>query len=143
MLDSDAESAKTLTLVAIILQAVFTMIFIFIFLAFALAFSSFTPVPVGTTGTTTVTTTYFGLGSIFIIFAVFGSIGLIWVFLDYFLVYSPISKGDIQRSETSALILSILQILFGGVIPGILLLVAWVKIKDSMKRQERNQAAFM
>ncbi len=132
MLDSDAESARTLTLVTIILQLAFFLVFAFIFVIIGtLAFAS-APAGMGT----------FNVMSIILfIMSIFAIIGIVWVLLDYFLVYKPLSEGHVQSAETPALVLSILQILFGGIITGILLLIAWVKIKDSLRFQEKRKSS--
>lgn len=96
-MDSDLETAKTLALVAIILDL--------LGLLFSLLFIPLSIIP------------------------------FIFIFLNYFLIYKPLNEGRGRKAETPALVLGILQIIpFGGVIPGILLLISWVKIRDSLGR---------
>ncbi len=92
--DRDAETAKTLVLVAMIFQIIFIAIglFFFVFL-----------------------------------------LGVLWLILDYVLVYSKISEGRLNEAETPCLVLAILQLILGGVIPGILMIIAYVKIKDAIR----------
>lgn len=97
IMDSDLETAKTLALVAIILDLL-GLLFSLLFLPLAI-------------------------------------LPFIFILLNYFLIYKPLSEGRGRDAETPALVLGILQIIpFGGVIPGILLLISWVKIRDSMGR---------
>ena len=134
MLDSDASTAKTLTLVAIILQVVFFVIGLFVVLGFVIAMTTYTaPGVVTTTGP-----------SPFLFTGIFGAIflvGLLWILLDYFLIYKKLVEEKVEEAESPALILGIIQLLFGGFITGILLIVAYVKIKDSVRN--RQQAATM
>lgn len=96
-MDPDLETAKTLALVAIILDL---------------------------------------LGLLFSIFLiVLAIIPFIFIILNYFLIYKPLSEGRAREAETATLVLGILQIIpLGGVIPGILLIISWVKIRDSIGR---------
>jgi hypothetical protein len=140
MLDSDANTAKTLTLVAIILQVVFFVIGIFAIAALAVVTTGITT----TTSTgTTVTTSPPGIG-VGIFGMVFGAIfliGLLWILLDYFLIYKKLAEDKVEEAETPALILGIIQLLFGGIITGILLIVAYVKIKDSVRNRSNAAVA--
>ena len=138
MLDSDASTAKTLTLVAIILQAVFFVIGIFEVIGVA-AFLAVTTTSVG--NVTSVRSTPVGvLGFISLIFAAALAIGVLWILLDYLLVYKKLSKERVKEAETPSLILGIIQLIFGGFIPGILLIIAYVKIKDSLNRHGSSTA---
>ncbi len=137
MLDSDANTAKTLTLVAIILQVVFFVIGIFAVAALSLITAGVTTTT--SPGGTVTTTAPVGVG---IFGAVFGGIfliGLLWILLDYFLIYKKLAEDKVEEAETPALVLGIIQLIFGGVITGILVIVAYVKIKDSV-RNRRNAA---
>ena len=142
MLDSDAQSAKTLTLVALLLQAVFFAIGILTVLGFA--FFAATSPGVTTTGpggqTTTLTTAPSGFLALFgIVFGGIFLVGLIWILLDYFLIYKRLSEGNVRGAETPSLVLGIIQLIFGGVITGILLIIAYVKIGDSIRRNQQQQ----
>ncbi|EQB65154.1 MAG: hypothetical protein AMDU3_IPLC00003G0006 [Thermoplasmatales archaeon I-plasma] len=128
MLDSDASTAKTLVLVAIILQAVFFVIGVFEVIALA-AFLTVTTVPP--------TSTRLSLGALGIISIVFSAalaIGILWIALDYFLIYKKLKEERVREAETPSLVLGIIQLIFGGLIPGILIIVAYVKIRDSVRR---------
>ena len=135
MLDNDASTAKTLTLVAIILQLIFTLIGIIevlVLIAFLPVYSTTTPHP----GIINYPAVPLGLGSIiiFIVVSIALSIGIIWVLLDYFLVYRRLRLGMVKEAKTPSLVLGIVQLIFGGFIPGILLIIAYVKIKDSLQK---------
>ncbi|MDG6929444.1 MAG: hypothetical protein JRN29_05330 [Nitrososphaerota archaeon] len=122
-LDSDADLAKTLTILAMAIQALFFLLGVFMasfllpiqavgpggFMMFPMVFSSF----------------LFGFGFL---------IGILWILMDYLLVYRPLAESRVQSAESSSIVLGILQLIFGGLIPGILLIVAWVKIRDSLRR---------
>ena len=136
MLDSDASTAKTLTLVAIILQLVFFVIGIFEVIAFVVLLS-FRPSVTTSTGTT-VTTQALPIGGLAIISLVFSFallIGIVWIVLDYLLIYKKLNAERVREAETPAIVLGIIQLIFGGLIPGILLIVAYVKIRDSVNRR--------
>ncbi len=135
MLDSDASTAKTLTLVAIILQVVFFVIGIFEVIALVLLFS-FRPSVTTSTGTTITShvVPLSGLAIISIVFSFALLIGILWIFLDYFLIYKKLKEERVREAETPSLVLGIIQLIFGGLIPGILLIVAYVKIRDSVHR---------
>jgi high-affinity nickel permease len=133
MLDNDASTAKTLTLVAIILQAVFFVIGIFEVIGVAAFLTVATTTSVG--NVTALRSTPIGvLGLISLIFAAALAVGVLWILLDYLLVYKKLSKERVREAETPSLILGIIQLIFGGFIPGILLIIAYVKIKDSLQR---------
>ena len=122
--DPDISTARTLTLVAMILQIAFFIIGI-TFVSFFFAFIF------GATGTA------FPLLGIFAFaFGIAFLISLIWIGLDYFLVYRNLdSPTTMPTAKTPALVLGILQLLFGGTMPGILLIVAYMKLGDSMRRR--------
>ena len=73
------------------------------------------------------------------LFSGFFLIGLVWILLDYFLVYKRLESGNVREAETPALVLGILHLLFGGIISGILLIIAYTKIGDSLRRNQQNQ----
>ena len=140
MLDSDANTAKTLTLVAIVLQLIFFAIGVVI------TFSLLTFFAVARVTTTMSNGTYIsyptspllGLGIAAIVFSIFFLIGLVWILLDYFLVYKKLLLEKIREAEMPSLVLGIVQLIFGGVISGILLIIAYVKIRDSLERSVRE-----
>ena len=128
MLDSDASTAKTLVLVAIIFQAIFFAIGISEIIALA-AFFTVTTVPA-----TSSTLSLGAFGIITVVFSAALAIGILWIVLDYFLIYKRLKEERVREAETPALVLGIIQLIFGGLIPGILLIIAYVKIRDSLHR---------
>ena len=117
-LDSDASTAKTLTLVAILLQLVFFVVGIFV--------ASFVLL---------VAAGVFGLSIFAFIFVIGFLVSVIWIALDYFLIYKNLeSPVTVPRARTPAIVLGIVQLIVGGLIPGILLIIAYVKIGDSMRK---------
>ena len=133
VLDSDANTAKTLTLVSIILQVVFFMIGVFAVAALAVITTGVTTTT--STGGTVTTTGPVGQGIFGVVFGSVFIIGLLWILLDYFLIYKKLAEDKVEESETPALVLGIIQLIFGGVITDILLIVARVKIKDSVRNR--------
>lgn len=129
MLDQDASSAKSLTLAAIIIQAVFFVIGILLVLLLAIAF-------VTTTGPTGATMSIAGAGVFTLFFSVGFAISLVWILLDYFLIYKKLAEERVSEAETPCIVLGIIQLLFSGLIPGILLIIAYVKIRDSTRRYQ-------
>lgn len=119
MLDSDASTAKTLTLVAIIIQVIFFVIGIVAIAGLAIVASTSGVPLLGAAG---------AFGILFLV-------GLIWILLDYFLVYKPLAEERVEEAQTPSIVLGIIQLIIGGVITGILLIVAYVKIRDSMTRR--------
>lgn len=131
MLDPDADSAKGLMIAAIIVQVLFVVVWLFGLLAFLFMFSLSPTTPTTPTGTSpAVTFPVFSFGAFF---ASFFGVGILWILLDYFLIYQRLSEGRVAEAETPALVLGILQIIVGGVIPGILIIIAYVKIRDSLR----------
>ena len=135
MLDSDASTAKTLALVAIILQAVFFVIGIFEVIAL-IAFLVVVPTVTPTNAIPSLDVS----GIIAIVFSAALAIGILWIALDYFLVYKRLKEEKVREAKTPTLVLGIIQLILGGLIPGILLIVAYVKIKDSLNRQNFPEA---
>lgn len=137
-MDSDASSAKTLALVEIILQLVFFTIGAVAIVGNA-AYLSPGNVVTGSGGL--VTTTIVKSSAPIIILVVFSISllsGLLRILLDYFLVYKKLALEKFRESETPSLILGIIQLIFEGIVPGILLIIAYVKIRDSLENTVRQ-----
>lgn len=125
--DSDASAARMLTLIAIILGAIFFIIGLFVSIFAFVGSSFFIGAPFMMAGFFPI---MFGFGFL---------VSILWIALDYFLVYRNLfSPNDIPNARTPALVLGIIQLIFGGIIPGILLIVAYVKIGDSMRRRGQS-----
>lgn len=71
-----------------------------------------------------------------LIFLPLAILPFIFIVLDYVLVYEPLKRGEVERVESAAFVLGVIQIVpfIGGVIPGILLIFVWVKVRDSINR---------
>jgi hypothetical protein len=122
-LDPDASTARTLTLIALIIQGIFFFIGLAVS-SVAFATLGFARVPIGVGG---IFAAVFGLGFL---------ISIVWIGLDYFLVYKNLSStATVANARTPSIVLGIIQLIFGGVIAGILLIVAYLKICDSMRRR--------
>lgn len=138
MLDSDASTAKTLTLVAIVLQLVSFVLVVLAAVFFAVVFSiGRITTTYGNVTKVVSSTPYFPIAFFSAILAVFFLIGLFWILLDYFLIYNKLAKEQVKEAETPSLVLGVVQLIFGGVITGILLIVAYVKIRDSLEKSAR------
>ncbi|MGC8563205.1 MAG: hypothetical protein ACP5NO_08495, partial [Thermoplasmata archaeon] len=104
-------------------------------IAFVALFSVRTTVtsPTGTT-VTSQSVPQVGLSIFSLVFSFALLIGILWIVLDYFLIYKKLAMERVSEAEAPALVLGIIQLIFGGLIPGILLIVAYVKIRDSVNR---------
>ncbi len=60
-----------------------------------------------------------------------GIFAVVSLLLTYFLVFKPLKHEQVERALTPALVLGIIALVFGGVIVGILQIIAYVKAKDA------------
>jgi len=79
---------------------------------------------------------YVIIGAVILGFAI---IGLVWIFLVYVFSYSPVREGDYEGARTPTLVFAILSLITLSLIPGILFLIAYVKLGDAI-REEPNVA---
>ncbi len=108
------DTARVLILVGLVLQVVS------VFVAFGLAvFFSFVPF----------------LGGLVLVLAF---LGLVFVFLVYFLSYTRAAEGDYEGARTPTLVFAILSLLSLGLISGILYLIAYVKLGDAADEWESS-----
>ncbi len=114
---SDIDTARGLTLAAMLVVGVLGFL--------VLSFMSIFFVPVR---------------SFFLAILVGAAIAALFPLLIYFLVYRPLKEERVEDALTPALALGILTLIFAGIIPGIILLVAYVKAKDAQSKiqQRRN-----
>lgn len=63
-------------------------------------------------------------------------IEFLWFWLTYLAVYLKMKDGLPEKAEKPSLLLGILQLLFGGLLSGVLLLISWVKIRDYLRDQQ-------
>ena len=106
MLDNDANTAKSLALATVILETVFFAIGVIV-LVLAV-------VRVAVTGADLAT-----MGIITLVFMIFLAVGIVWLLLDFYLVYRPLAQEHVAGAETPSLVLGIIRLIIGGVIPGI------------------------
>ncbi len=108
---SDLDTAIGLTLAAMLMAGILSFL-VFFFVAFFF-------VPVG-----------------FFLLAILFSVGFTVLVLRFFyvLVYRPLKEGRVEEALTPALVLGILGLFFAGLIPGILLILAYVKAKDAQTK---------
>ena len=66
-----------------------------------------------------------------------------WLFVvaDVVWVRRPLGRGDLLEAEAPALLLGILQLLLGGVLPGVLLIVSSRQIRDTIRNDPALEAA--
>ncbi len=138
MPDNYADSAKTFTFAAILVEGLFTVLLV-VYIGLILSVLSLaTPTNPAFPGTNI--NVNFGFFIMTTIAVVFGLVGLLWVLLDYFLIYKRIVEGDIRGAQDTALILGIIQLVLGGIIPGILVIVAYTQLNNSVnRRMEQTQ----
>ncbi|MFQ5837894.1 MAG: hypothetical protein ACE5HJ_03835 [Thermoplasmata archaeon] len=135
---SDIESAKTLALIAIIFQAITLVIgLVFLMLLVIFLLTLFAPPPVQAYAVNASTT--FEVQQVSMVmplflpmafFTGFGILPLIFLLLTYFLVYKRLSEGRVEETLMPALVIGVFSLFLGGLIPGILLIIAYVKAKD-------------
>jgi hypothetical protein len=101
-------TSKTLILVGLILQGIFVLI------AFGIGFI-FLVVFIG----------------IFILAAAF--LGLMWLLLVFLFSYRPASRGQYEAARTPTIVFAILSLLTLSLIPGILYLIAYIKLGDAVR----------
>lgn len=79
------------------------------------------------------------VGILAFIFGIMFLIGLLWIILGYLLVYEPLRHGRPEAAQTPALILGIVEIIFAGIIPGILLILAYSRIGSAIVYKEMEK----
>jgi hypothetical protein len=109
-------TAKTLILVGLILDIVFEVILVFAGLALLVVF---------------------GLGVILLGFAV---VGFVWIALIWLFSYQRVQDGDYVGARTPTLVFAILSLITLALIPGILFLIAYVKLGDAMRESSAAAA---
>jgi hypothetical protein len=112
------DTAETLILVGLILDIIGEVILLGIGLLF-LAFA--------------------GLGFILLGFAL---IGFVWIALVWSFSYSRVREGDYEGARTPTLVFAILSLLTLALIPGILFLIAYVKLGDAIDSTPRGAPAW-
>ncbi|MDG7039861.1 MAG: hypothetical protein JRN66_01175 [Nitrososphaerota archaeon] len=54
-------------------------------------------------------------------------LGLVWVILDFILILNNL-QNDLEKAKKASLILGLLQFIFGGIIPGIIILILYLRL---------------
>ena len=114
-----ATTASTLVLIALILQCIAGVIIVGI-AALLIGAAAFAPFPFGWVGV--------------IVAVVIGGVTITFLYLAYELSYRRIESGDYRGAESPTLALGIISLFF-GILPGILYIVAYVKIGDAIREQ--------
>jgi len=70
------------------------------------------------------------VGGILLVFAI---IGFVWVALVWIYSYDRIREGDYEGARTPTLVFAILALITLGIIPGVLWLIAYVKLGDALR----------
>lgn len=123
-----AESAVMLTLASIIVLIVYFILGVVIFtVIFGITMPSGMPLGGSFPGVMA-----FVFGILFII-------GLVWILLNYMMVYEPLRHGKPEAAETPALILGIVELIFAGLIPGILLILAYSRIGSAIVYKQMQE----
>ncbi len=157
------QTGKNLTLIAIILQLVLVIYGLIGTVSLIYESSHYELITTYPNGTTQITASgssvYINPHPLLLLFSLIPVlIILVMIFLEYYLVYKPISKEKSEKGKTPSLVLGILgmfQLFTGGIeagidlinihflglaiilyiIVGILLIIAYVKINDAINRK--------
>lgn len=54
----------------------------------------------------------------------------IFMVLNYLLVYDPLKRGNLENAKWFSMLLGVVELVFGGVVPGVLLLVGFWKLGE-------------
>lgn len=134
MEDPNISSARKLVLFAMVFQVIVLVVIVLIILvAFAASAGAAGASPLGASPGAGIA---MGIAAMIVLFMT--GFASIWIILDYVLVYARLTPERFQEAESSSMIMGILQILFGGVISGILLLVAHGKIVRAVTERSRS-----
>jgi len=170
-MDPNLQTGKKLTLIAIILQAVLVIYGLIGTVSMVYESSHWELITRYPNGTTQITASgssvYINPNHILIFFSIIPVlILLVMIFLEYYLVYKPISKEKSEKGKTPSLVLGIVQLFAGGIeagmdlinihflvlaiivlfaqgpivyiIVGILLILTYVKINDAINRKKNG-----
>lgn len=139
-MNQDLQTAKTLTLIAIIFQALLLVIALISISFFTITSSQTVSIVTYPNGTThkiiSSPTVYITPLEMIFILVIVSIIPILIILLDYYLIYKPISKEKAEEAKTASIVLGIIQLFTGAIIVGILLIVAYVKINDGINRKK-------
>lgn len=134
MVDESVESAKSLSLAAVVVQVIMTAFLVFVLVAF-LSYFVANPPANSVYGNVTISVSSITNTIILIVGVATGVVGILWVILDYYLVYMRIKEGKIRASKDASLVLGILQLILGGIFSGVLLIMVYSQLNSSMSQQ--------
>jgi amino acid transporter len=119
-------TAETLILIALILQAIITVVGIFgIFLSGSFLFFA-----------------TFGFSAVFLVFgAIYALVALFFLYAGFEWCYNRARAGNYEGARAWALILGILGLPFGYLIVGILYLVGYMKLGEALNEQRMGMAS--
>ena len=122
-----AGTAQTMLLIGLIFQIIFAAVFLF---------------GVGLVGILAASAV--GLGFTFLIvplifLVLFGIIPLFFLYVGYEWCYKRVRNGDYEGARTPTLILAIIELIFGGVLPGIFYLIGYIKLGDAVNESRQPQ----
>lgn len=146
MLDTDANTAKRLTFWAMIVQAALFIIGAFL-LSVALVYWIWNVdiglfSALGMAGMVKTLTLSLTLGqTLYLVAAIALTASVVWLVADYYMVYRRLGQERVLQAERPSLWLGVIQVIFAGAIAGILLLVAYIKIRTSEHKIRRAQPA--
>lgn len=111
-------TTRLMVLLGLVFQLIFSLVFFFVVGLFAL-----------------LAATAAGLGFAFFIFpliflVLFGLIPLFLLYVAWAFVYQRIRNRQYEAAKSPLLILAIIEIIFGGVLPGIFYIIGYVKLGD-------------
>jgi hypothetical protein len=112
-----AGTAETLVLVALILQVIGAALPI-VAIAALVGLAIFNPFPY--------------IGGVIVLVAAVGALALLFLYFAYEFSYQRIRRGEYGAAQAPTLVFGIIS-LFLGVIPGILYLIAYVKLGDAVR----------
>lgn len=146
MMDRDAKTAKSYAYAAVIAQAVLFVVGAFL-LSVALVYWIWGVDiglfgALGMAGMVSQITLVLTLGQTLYLIAAYAltaSVG--WLIADYYMVYRRLRQERVMAAEHPSLYLGIAQTIVGGTVAGILLLVAYMKIRSSEVKARRAQPA--
>lgn len=70
-----------------------------------------------------------------------GALSLVWLLLVYTFSYTRIRDGDLEEARTPTLVFAVLSLVTGGIVPGILYLIAYLLLGQALDQIDAQQAA--
>ncbi|HYK92891.1 MAG TPA: hypothetical protein VEY07_02470 [Thermoplasmata archaeon] len=124
-----AGTAQTLILLGLIFQLIFSLIFLIAGIVAIAAYLAATSVLGGAY-------TGFALGGA-VFYLIAAAFSIILLYVAYFMTYRRVVEGHYEEARGPALLLGILELIFGGIITGVLYLVGWIKLGDAVNEMRQ------